>query len=56
LKIYKDLYSAEKNFSDFADFSTENDVLLKVCAKHSSGKNFCSKFADFILIKVLDEC
>ena len=44
----KELLSAEKSFSIFRDFNTDNDFVLKACSKHSSGKEYCKKLANFI--------
>jgi hypothetical protein len=54
LNVYQELFKSQKYFYDFVDLSTENDVLLKICAKHTSGKNFCGLLADFIEVRVFD--
>lgn len=34
---------------------TENDTLLRVCAKHSSGKEYCRQLAQYLEDNVLDK-
>ena len=57
-KRYEDLeslFSVQKKFSLFSDFETDNDILLKLCAKHSSMKDFCRKFANSLEISILEK-
>lgn len=48
------VYTAQKSLSEFVDMPTENDMLLKLCTKHTSGKQYSKIFADYIEINVLD--
>lgn len=34
----QEVYRAQRSFSEFVDMPTENDILLKLCSKHTSGK------------------
>lgn len=48
------LFRAEKMFSEFRDFETDNDIVLKICAKQSSSKEYCRRFSDYLELSIIE--